>query len=180
VGGIKHEMVERDRASQKMWSNVAEPSEDWDGFCRKAERSYPETPPLQVWPKKFHRFGGDLQDVVGKVPRRSTQRGVRSGLKASSKVDQELFRGGSDREVEVDFTPLKNPMVIDLQELLEVSAAKRERPRLAARRIQVLGRRMANFVPAVWKSPSEKREQRIKFAIAERLEQRKSLTNLES
>jgi hypothetical protein len=95
-------------------------------------------------------------------------------------VDQELFRGGSDREVEVDFTPLKNPMVIDLQELLEVSAAKRERPRLVARKIQVLGRRMANFVPAVWKSPSEKREQRIKFAIAERLEQRKSLTNLES
>jgi hypothetical protein len=89
VGGIKHEMVERDRASQKMWSNVAEPSEDWDGFCREVERSYPETPPLQVWPKKFHRFGGDLQDVVGKVPQEYSTRGsqwIKSKQQSGSRV----------------------------------------------------------------------------------------------
>jgi hypothetical protein len=72
--------------------------------------------------------------------------------KSCPDINQGLFQ---DDQVWIDAAgycdPLCGPVVIRLEELMVISEKKRARPRLADRRIQVIGRKMEKFVPPVWK-----------------------------
>jgi hypothetical protein len=74
-------------------------------------------------------------------------------VRSCREIDEGLFHDGFESAVvEESLSPPSGPVVIGLEELIQISAAKREKPKLADRRIQVPGKRIAKFVPPIWRS----------------------------
>jgi hypothetical protein len=77
-------------------------------------------------------------------------------------VDQGLFCEDYDElGFEEEFKPPEGPVKFDLEELIQLTAEKRRRPRLAERKIKIPGRRIKKFVPPTWRSYKEKQEERM-------------------
>jgi hypothetical protein len=93
--------------------------------------------------------------------------GQKKSSRSSAVVEQNLFQ---DQDLEYDFAPPKGPVVVGLEELIQISAQKCAKPKLADRRIQILGKRLPKFIPPVWKSAAQKLEQKRKNEIEEKEE----------
>jgi hypothetical protein len=166
MGGVAfRELVARRRAEGDQWPNLGDSDEDWKSFCREFERVYPDTPAAQFWPKKICRFQQRDQGI-GCVPgRKLGQAGGRLVRQKPSRscayVEQNLFHDSyGSRALEDDFAPPRGPVVVRMEELIQLSVQKRSKPKLVERRIQIPGKRMPKFIPPVRKSAEQKLEQR--------------------
>jgi hypothetical protein len=91
-----------------------------------------------------------------KEPSKRTSARTRVGT--FHEVEQGLFQDVAASAEEDEFAPPHGPVVIGLKELIQLTEAKRARPRLSERRIQVMGRRMEKFVPPIWRGNRRKEQ----------------------
>jgi hypothetical protein len=146
-GVVFREMVNRSRDLVKNQCDSDLWERDLLDLCLEIEQGHLATPQPKFYPKKFRRF----RALGGQVCR---QRDL--VIRACREVDQSLFpdeMGAVDDEEWLN--PPKGPMILSLEELIQITADKRVPPRLADRRIQVLGRRLPKFVPPQRKDSSE-------------------------
>jgi hypothetical protein len=73
-------------------------------------------------------------------------------LKLCSELDLDLFCVEGVMEEEDDKYKLpEGPIILGLEELIQITAEKKRSPMLSERKIRVMGRRMERFIPPRWK-----------------------------
>jgi hypothetical protein len=157
-------VVNRSRENRNLGHNLKEPDDEWEFFYQEFDIRYPGTPVEHTWPKKFQRFlpiGQGETQVTHESQAVNNGRFRHQNARVCVEVEQSLFHDSVDTslegEVEAEVPP-KGLVSISLEELIQLSAAKRKSPRLADRRIQIPGKRLPKFLPPVWKPRKNKQQ----------------------
>jgi hypothetical protein len=138
--------METNEESRKRDHEEAVLEDDWGRWCADFEDKFLANLQPRFWLNKERRYQKGWCNSAMPRSNRSAMQRFCPGINQDLFPEDQIWAVASDHG-----SPPLEPMVIGLEEFIDITKRKRAKPQLMERKIQVIERRLAKFVLPIWK-----------------------------